>query len=379
MNQPQNKTYDIIVGIPTYNEEDSIKNTLEKLDKGLVEYYPSCRSLIVNVDSDSKDRTKQVFLSTETETTKMTISGGSTPRGKGSNIFLLLQLSKKLHAKYMATIDADVTTISEKWPKLLLDPIIHNKADFVTPVYTRNRYEGNTTNHFCFPLMYAWFGCVIAQPIGGDFAMSRKFLDYILKQSKPQSAYLYGIDIFLSANAVGGNFRIKEVHLGRKIHKPSFDKIIPMFQQVARTMLCVLSQYKTRQKLSYQRIKPKKSKRTDDFIRKPDKLKILFLRNYAFRDLGQSSVKEIQKYFGVSPEEIRSILKTKLLVPENQWIKILARLISYVSQNPISYKTSSKIATLVAPFFFLRVLSYFEELDKNPKTDHANTIVYRQA
>ena len=152
-----------------------------------------------------------------------------------------------------------------------------------------------------------------------------------------------------------------------------------MFQQVARTMLCVLSQYRTRQKLSYRKIKSKKSKRTDDFIRKPDKSKILFLRNYAVRNLRQLSVKEIRKYLGVSHEEIRSMLKTKLLVPENQWIKILARLISYVSQNPISYKTSSKIATLIAPFFFLRVLSYFEELDKNPKTDHANTIVCRQA
>lgn len=45
------------------------------------------------------------------------------------------------------------------------------------------------------------------------------------------NAFLYGIDIFLSTHAVGANFKIKEVYLGRKIHKPSFDKLFLYFKR----------------------------------------------------------------------------------------------------------------------------------------------------
>lgn len=379
MKQAKSNKFDIIVGIPSYNEADSITNTAKKIDKGLIKYFPTYRSLIVNVDSRSTDGTSQIFLSTKTKTAKISVVSSKRLRGKGVNVFLLLKLSKKFGAKYIATIDADITTITEKWPKLLLTPIIRGKADFVAPAYTRNRYEGNTTNHFCFPLLYAWFGQQLNQPIGGDFAMNSRFTDYVLDQRKQKNSFLYGIDIFLSTHAVGANFKIEETYLGRKIHKPSFDKIVPMFQQVAATMLYVLPQYKRHQKLSHRKITLKNIKRIDDFIRKPNRSKIIFLEEYAFRSLGQLPVKEIRKYLEVNPEEVKFISKTKSLIQEDNWVKILGSLINYLSQNPISYKTASKIATLVSPFFFLRVLAYFEELEMHKGQKSVDVLINRQA
>lgn len=100
------------------------------------------------------------------------------------------------------------------------------------------------------PLLYAWFGQRLNQPIGGDFAFNNRFAEYILKQQRSKNAFLYGVDIFMSTHTLGGNFRVKEVYLGRKIHKPSFDKIVPMFQQVAATMFFVLLRYKDRYTIS---------------------------------------------------------------------------------------------------------------------------------
>ena len=134
MRQIKNKKFDIIVGIPTLNEADSVANTVQKIDKGLVKYFPNHRSLIVNMDSKSTDGTGRVFLSTTTKTEKISVASDEHLRGKGTNIFLLLKLSKKFGAKYTATIDADITTITEKWPNLLLEPIVNKGADFVPPV-----------------------------------------------------------------------------------------------------------------------------------------------------------------------------------------------------------------------------------------------------
>jgi coenzyme F420-0:L-glutamate ligase len=379
MAQIKNKKFDIIVGIPTYNEADSISNTVSKIDKGLFKYFPEYKALIVNMDSQSTDGTNRVFLNTKTKIEKITLSVNRQPRGKGANIFALLKLSKKFGAKYIATIDADITTITEKWPKLLLDPIIKNKADFVAPIYTRSRYEGNTTNHFCFPLLYAWFGYKIHQPIGGDFAFNQHFVDYILKQQKNKDAFLYGIDIFLSTHALGGNFRIQEEYLGRKIHKPSFDKIIPMFQQVAATTLFVLSKYKDKINISEPTTEIEDEQRTDSFIQKPEHAKIENLKKHAFQSLQKLPVKNIKKYLGLNLEKAKEIQKSKPLISEKEWVKILANVSKYIVEHKIGDKMADDIATTISPFFFLRVIAYFKELDKIKNQKDIDALIFKQA
>ena len=379
MKRAKDQKFDVIVGIPTYNEADSIANTVRKIDRGLVKYFPNCRSLIVNVDSKSVDGTRHIFLSTETETAKISLTSNKQLRGKGTNIFSLLKASKKFGAKYIATIDADITTITEKWPKLLLDPIVRGKADFVTPIYTRNRYEGNTTNHFCFPLLYAWFGQQLNQPIGGDFAINSRFADYVLNQQKSKNSFLYGIDVFLSTHAVGANFKIEEVYLGRKIHKPSFDKIIPMFQQVAATMIFVLSQYKNRRNISKLGTAIKSQRRIDSFVKKPNQAKIASFKKHALQSLQQLPSGDIDKYLGLSFEKVKSIREAQSLISEGEWVKILANLSNYIVKHSVGDKDAERIATMLSPFFFLRVLAYFEELKRGRGQRSVDALIFNQA
>ncbi len=379
MPRSRSKKLDIIVGIPTYNEADSISNTVAKIDIGLSRYFPRCKALIVNMDSASPDGTSRIFLSTKTKTEKLLIPVNKQPRGKGANVLALLKLSKRLGAEYIATIDADIITITEKWIKLLLNPVIKSKADFVAPLYTRNRYEGNTTNHFCLPLLYAWFGKQFSQPIGGDFAFNNRFVRYILKQEKPQNAFLYGIDIFMSAHALGGNFRVKEVYLGRKIHKPSFDKIIPMFQQVAATTFFVLSRYKNKYTISKPNTKEKEKQRIDSFTRRPELVKIKNLKKYAFQNLQRLPVKDIEKYLGLDATTLRKIKDSKIKISENEWVQILANVLKYITNHKIDDAIADNIATIVSPFFFLRVLAYFDELNNLKNEKKIDALIFQQA
>ena len=98
MLQIKNKKFDIIVGIPSYNEADSISNTVRKIDNGLSKYFPEFRALIINMDSQSSDDTGRIFLFTRTKTEKMLLSVDKQPYGKGANIFALLKLGiHRLH------------------------------------------------------------------------------------------------------------------------------------------------------------------------------------------------------------------------------------------------------------------------------------------
>ena len=234
---------EIVVGIPTYREVDSIAYVVRQVDIGLSRAYGARNCLIVNVDNESDDGTGDVFLNTRTACSKEYISTGCNPRGKGKNLLKLLNMSLDIGAKHIMTIDADIVTVGTKWASQLLDPIINDDIDYTTPIYTRNRFEGSTTNHFAFPLIYGVYGTFVRQPIGGEFGISQKFAKYLVKQEIIPTTEQYGIDMFITSHAVGGKFRIKEIPLGRKMHKPSFPKIIPIFTQEAHTGLHLARHY----------------------------------------------------------------------------------------------------------------------------------------
>ena len=81
----------IVVGMPSFNEADSIQNVTEILDRGLVALFDPDECIIINVDNDSTDDTKSVFLGTKTRCSKQYINTGGEERGKGKNLLKLFE------------------------------------------------------------------------------------------------------------------------------------------------------------------------------------------------------------------------------------------------------------------------------------------------
>jgi len=55
------KKYDVVVGIPSYNEATTIAYVTSIAGQGLAQYFPDRRNIIVNVDNCSPDDTRQRF------------------------------------------------------------------------------------------------------------------------------------------------------------------------------------------------------------------------------------------------------------------------------------------------------------------------------
>lgn len=233
------KSADIIVGIPSLNEADNIGFVTKRVDRGLRRYFSKYRTAIINADNHSADNTKAAFLTVKTATPKIYISTPRGVKGKGNNLHNLFKIAAKLKARAIAVVDADLKSISEEWIKLLLRPIF-DKYDFLTPIYSRNEYDGTITNHICYPMIYGLLGADLRQPIGGDFSFSHNYLDRILKERMAKPVKQYGIDIFMTMLALLHDFRIGQINLGTKIHKPSAPKLGPMFSQVAATLFSML-------------------------------------------------------------------------------------------------------------------------------------------
>ena len=231
-----NTGIELIVGIPSYMEADSISYVSKQVDQGISKYFGNLKGLIVNVDNHSEDDTKGAFLATETQTSKHYITTRKGVRGKGNNFLNLFKFASSFKdtLKAVVVVDADLRSITPEWTKYLAEPILHG-YDYALPYYSRHQFDGSITNHICYPLLYGLLGEDVRQPIGGDFAFSPRLMNYWLKQEWTQTTRQYGIDIFMTLNAVLGKFKICEVGLGAKIHKASAPKLGPMFTQVVTT------------------------------------------------------------------------------------------------------------------------------------------------
>jgi glycosyltransferase involved in cell wall biosynthesis len=232
---------EFIVGIPSYLEADTISLVTKQVDLGLVQHFPNLKSMIINVDNNSEDNTKVAFLSTETKTPKHYISTPKGLKGKGNNFLNLFKFAKK-HAstlKGVVTVDADLRSITPDWIKYLGEPILKG-YDYVLPIYSRHQFDGTITNHICYPLIYALLGKDFRQPIGGEVGFSPTLMNYWLEQQWNSSTKHYGIDVFMTIQAIFGNFKISESGLGTKVHKASSPKLGPMFTQVITTLFDLL-------------------------------------------------------------------------------------------------------------------------------------------
>ena len=131
-------------------------------------------------------------------------------------------------------------SVKPEWIKSFLDQVLKKRIDFITPMYSRHEYDGTITNNICYPLVAGLLGINIRQPIGGDFAFSRKLSDCLLSKDWSPAIRHYGVDIFMTLHTIIGEFKMCQVGLGEKVHKPSAPKLGPMFTQVVNTAFGIL-------------------------------------------------------------------------------------------------------------------------------------------
>lgn len=359
----------IVIGIPSYNEEDTISCVVKQIDLGLKKFFPLERCQIVNVDSNSTDKTREVFLKTKTFFPKKYLNAGKKIRGKGKNLIELFKYCNKSDVDYVALFDSDIKSIKPNWVFFLLNPLITKNFDYTTPVYSRGCYDGNVTNNFAYPLTYAIFGVELQQPIGGEFGLNKRLYKYLLQQPVDEAVLGFGIDIFMTYHALGGSFKICEVYLGKKKHKPGFPTLMDKFLQFSQSAIAASRIYID--KLS--KVKPiKEYKRIQIFKtrKQPDK-KLVSVQLNQFRQEFVDNILEYYDYLGKElTDKIVSTMNTKQFPAlfSNFWTEALVKFLKLCYGKNFEIKFLPKICKLIAPIFYWRAISFWEEMkDLNPE------------
>jgi len=240
VDNPSNvRSADIIVGIPSYNEADCISVPTDTASRGLEEYFPRSKSVIINVDNNSKDGTRDAFMDTPTKVPKIYISTPEGVKGKGNNLRNLFKAAIELNAQAVAVVDADLKSITPQWIQYLVEPLM-GRFDYVSPIYLRHKYDGTITNHIAYPMIRTLGGLRVRQPIGGDFGFSgRAARGFLAEKLWTEKTGNFGIDIWMTTIAVARQFNVCQAFLGTpKIHRPKdpAGDLAPMFTQVVATL-----------------------------------------------------------------------------------------------------------------------------------------------
>ncbi len=259
---------DVLIGIPSFNNEDTIGHVLKAVRLGLLKFFPKLKSIIVNSDCGSTDNTRKVLSnhmddykdletiliahemhpytrSLQTPIQEMITVFRGTP-GKGKAFRRIFEIAHKLNVKAVVVVDSDLRSITPEWIQLLAGPILYKNIDYVSPLYTRHKYDGTITNSLIYPLTRALYGKRIRQPIGGEFGFSANVLNhYMEKDIWDTDVAYYGIDIWMTTVALANEFKICQSFLGAKIHNPkSVATLAPMFKQVVGTIFSLIEENK---------------------------------------------------------------------------------------------------------------------------------------
>ena len=359
---------DIVVGIPSYNSADTIENVIETVARGLEKHYPDFKSVIFVSDGGSTDDTREIALEVDTQEygVEKIVSIYRGIPGKGSAVRAVFEASEFLKVRAVALFDSDLRSITVDWVKNIVEPIMEG-YDFVAPDYRRYKFDATITNTIAYNLTRALYGYRVKQPIGGDFGVSLPLVKFYLDQDVWETAVAkFGIDIWMTTNAIVNGFKICQARLGAKIHRrkdPAKD-LSPMFREVVGTIFLLMEEYEG----FWKRVKGSKPVPTfGEYVEtevEPFKIDRDELIDY-FK-IGYRNFSSLWK--GIVDDEDFQVLKElysssgdDFVFPVDSWVRVVYRYANTFHSTP---RQKFKILNTMIPLYHARVASLINELDE---------------
>ncbi len=373
---------DILVGIPCYNNQATIEHVARMVTRGPSKHYKDLRSVIMVADGGSTDDTREVAKEFQIKPwQEKIVSIYRGPAGKGSAFRSIFETAYRLKVRVCMVVDSDLRSITSDWVKHLLKPILEMDYQYVSPLYSRYKYDGTITNNIVYNLTRALYGLRIRQPIGGDFAFVGELAKYYIEQDVWETDVAqYGIDIWMTTNALTNNLNICQSNLGVKIHdaKDPAESLGPMFRQVVHTLFVLMEQNEA----AWNSVR---GSRTVPLFglqeyTEPDPIAVDFGRLVQEYKTGFRQFKGLYKdiFCPECYDELKKCAKkakTKFVMPVETWVMVLYETAATFHR----WKDNrTQLVNLVTPLYLGRVASFINQTKKMDSAQ-AEEVVEEQA
>jgi glycosyltransferase involved in cell wall biosynthesis len=349
---------------------------------GLADHYRDRRCVVFIADGGSTDDTREVAKEFQIKPwQEKLVSIYRGPAGKGTALRSVFESAERLRVRACAVVDSDLRSITSDWVKYLLDPVLERGHQFVAPIYLRHKYDGTITNNIVYNLTRALYGKRVRQPIGGDFAFSRDVARFYAEQDVWDSDVArFGIDIWMTTNAITQGFRICQSNLGVKIHdaKDPGLHLGPMFRQVVWTVFSLMERYEANWKgihgsepvetLGYEGYVEPEPVRVDP-ERMIEHFKIGF---HQFSSLWRDVFSD-ECYDGI--QKAARMATRRFVFSTDTWVRILYELAATFHAWSVN---RNKLIDLMTPLYYARVASFVRQT-MEMSSQEAENLVEEQA
>ena len=227
---------DLLIALPSFNQSSTIEPVMKTILAGLKGSFAHASILMVNADVGSQDGTPDIVKRVVGSLLPLALVRPLT-EGVSQNPFALNRLSysgmpareeafrsvfaitERVQAKACVVIDANVRSVTAEWIDLLAQPVLEKGADYVAPVFRRQRYEGSLTNNLIAPLTRSLYGKRVACQIGGGYGFSGRLAGFYLEKEFlwEKDAARFAIDSWLTTVAVAEGYQVWQARLGARI------------------------------------------------------------------------------------------------------------------------------------------------------------------
>jgi glycosyltransferase involved in cell wall biosynthesis len=127
---------DIVIGLPTLNNAETIADVVRTASHGLTSYFPRARTVIISADGGSRDGTPEIVEQLSSRAADafdtrgvlrtqhhISASYGGVP-GKAGAIRLIFAVAELLQARAVAVLDPEVTSGTPAWIEALVGAVL---------------------------------------------------------------------------------------------------------------------------------------------------------------------------------------------------------------------------------------------------------------
>ena len=216
---------EIAIGVLTYNNAETVPAVAKVVRAGLERHFAGARAVLINADAGSTDGTPDLLAAAGLPLVRARHATPLAQRvavpfhgvpARGAALRLTFAVARRLGARGLGLLEADVTSAADEWLERLLRPVLEQKADLVVPVYARHRYDGTITNLVLAPLVRALFGRRLHQPLAGARALSAGLLDRLLADPRWPAPGTNQTDLWVEGTAIADGFAVWEAWLGHR-------------------------------------------------------------------------------------------------------------------------------------------------------------------
>jgi glycosyltransferase involved in cell wall biosynthesis len=359
---------DMVIGIPCFNNDSTIEHVVDMVSEGIAQHYRDLRTVIIISDGGSTDDSREIAKEKMVHPfiEKIVAIYRGIP-GKGSALRMIFEAASFLDAKVCLLFDSDLRSITPEWVKALADPVITT-----------------ITNNIAYNLTRALYGKRVRQPIGGDFGLSNKMIDYYF-ECEPDiwmtDIARFGIDIWMTTTAIVEGHSICQAYLGTKIHdvKDPLENLGPMFRQVVYPIFDLMENNADKWK-SIQGSEPIPTYGPPNHV-EPKAFTVDLPGMIAnFREGYQNLSVLWEKIINTqSFSVLQSLVKNKkdegFLMPTEDWTKIIY---DFAATFHRWKRDRGKLVEIMRPLYYARVASFINRT-KDMTTQEAEKLIEEQA